>query len=582
MKRELFFLILLIVGVAIWVESKQYWNIPTLEGFQVPAPAGASPGLNIPKPNPQPAALARGDPQPFAPPSSALLAPPPGQTASVNSYPPTDPAAQKVPLKRVKEVREAVYGFLANESSGLNELGDPNVQLPLQTARADLRRLDDELAVLVRNPGLQSTLTQLDMNQIEANLGYLQKKWRLSANNMGLKEGFQITGATGVTGAGTGTTGAPYGPMGIFGVTGAATGATGAYATGPATMVYATNANVAGPGLGGTGATGATGGAAISKPASLSELKDLVVRISAEIVRLQSSGTLDPIVSQRVSLLESTRAGINEIIRKLETGQMTPDKVPITEQEYFQFLPIMSNINSPLPDLLKGAGISSAINNLFPIYGVGDVSGAQLSRELLGKYAGDFLKNLSWDVRLKYTGESERKIAEELVHNLGKSQFGIPNPNSELLSSPPRGDAETNGPAGLGSGSRGMFDSIVNRIMGGGSGGETPTHNSGAAGSSGTGGTVLATAATAAPGSGGGAAQRLDWKERSRMICEQITKRGLNAYDYGCMKNTGDVGENFSFRGYARMICNRLSTNYDPGIPTLCGCPPPTWPGWRP
>jgi hypothetical protein len=55
----------------------------------------------------------------------------------------------------------------------------------------------------------------------------------------------------------------------------------------------------------------------------------------------------------------------------------------------------------------------------------------------------------------------------------------------------------------------------------------------------------------------------------------------MNSYDFGCMKDTSAVSENFSYRGYAKMICSRLATNYDPSIPELCGCPPPTWPGWR-
>ena len=74
----------------------------------------------------------------------------------------------------------------------------------------------------------------------------------------------------------------------------------------------------------------------------------------------------------------------------------------------------------------------------------------------------------------------------------------------------------------------------------------------------------------------------MDWKERSRQICQQISKRGLNPDDYGCLRDSTPVAENFSFRGHTRMVCSRLGTNYDPGIPELCGCPPPTWPGWRP
>jgi hypothetical protein len=73
MKRELFFLVLLVIGIILWVESKQYWQTPKIEGFK----ADPSPTLNVPAVKPKPVSLAEGEPQPFAPPSAALYAPPP-------------------------------------------------------------------------------------------------------------------------------------------------------------------------------------------------------------------------------------------------------------------------------------------------------------------------------------------------------------------------------------------------------------------------------------------------------------------------------------------------------------------------
>jgi hypothetical protein len=61
-----------------------------------------------------------------------------------------------------------------------------------------------------------------------------------------------------------------------------------------------------------------------------------------------------------------------------------------------------------------------------------------------------------------------------------------------------------------------------------------------------------------------------------------VTKRGYNPLDFGCFdKEPKDKYQGFSWRGHAKMICNRLSTIYEAGFPELCGCPPPTWPGWR-
>ena len=74
---------------------------------------------------------------------------------------------------------------------------------------------------------------------------------------------------------------------------------------------------------------------------------------------------------------------------------------------------------------------------------------------------------------------------------------------------------------------------------------------------------------------------KFDWHDRSNFICDAIQKRGLNPDDFGCLKSDQYVSDNFSWRGYAKMICSRLGTSYDTGLPESCGCPPPTWKGWR-
>ena len=74
---------------------------------------------------------------------------------------------------------------------------------------------------------------------------------------------------------------------------------------------------------------------------------------------------------------------------------------------------------------------------------------------------------------------------------------------------------------------------------------------------------------------------QFDWRGKSNQICESIRKRGLNPADFGCMKPSDRVSEDYSWRGHARMVCTRLLTTPDPGLPETCGCPPQSWPGWR-
>jgi hypothetical protein len=47
------------------------------------------------------------------------------------------------------------------------------------------------------------------------------------------------------------------------------------------------------------------------------------------------------------------------------------------------------------------------------------------------------------------------------------------------------------------------------------------------------------------------------------------------------MKGNEKVSNDFSWKGYTRMMCSRLQTTLDPALPETCGCPPATWKGWH-
>ena len=65
----------------------------------------------------------------------------------------------------------------------------------------------------------------------------------------------------------------------------------------------------------------------------------------------------------------------------------------------------------------------------------------------------------------------------------------------------------------------------------------------------------------------------------SKILVNQIKKRGLNPADFGVISQK--VSDDFSWKGYTRMICTRLEATMDPSLPETCGCPPMNWPGWR-
>ena len=72
-----------------------------------------------------------------------------------------------------------------------------------------------------------------------------------------------------------------------------------------------------------------------------------------------------------------------------------------------------------------------------------------------------------------------------------------------------------------------------------------------------------------------------NWKRRAEEITENIRRAEMNPDDFGCMKRGVQVSKDFSWRGHTKMVCSRLSTALDPGIPEQMGCPPVSWKGWR-
>ena len=308
---------------------------------------GFKPTMNIPVTSPPRETLTSGDFSAYAPPAFSLLAPPPGGVASVNTLPRTDPSMEKSPYTRIKELLESANGFIQNEAPHMAEMSDPSVQLPLTTLKADIHRLNDEDLVLQRNPGIDSTLTQHDVDGMQANLVYLQKKWRDTANSTsGILEGF-------------------------------------------------------------TDASGNIDASGNKTPASLAELNDLIIRITVEMSRLSGSATTDPITNARIKTLATVKASIQAIIDKVNAKIMLQSDIPILESDYKAFLPILGT-DGTLPAILESGNMPKSLSSLFPA-SLGDISGAAIVQYLFNNYAETFFKGLSWD--MSYTSERSLDIA---------------------------------------------------------------------------------------------------------------------------------------------------------------------------
>lgn len=562
MQGILFFGILFVIGLVLWIRS----GGRPLEGFEDGAGAAAppKPEMNpdgtpvIPLVSPRDQTLLKGEVKAFAEPSTALLAPPPGQLASVGTRPQSDPATEKASAGRIQSVLESLRGFFEREAPGLFKLGDPSVQLPMSTAKGDRGRLEDELAVLKRNPGLESSLTIEDVNGMEANLGYLQKKWRLSANAL---------------------SGSPMPPAGAEGFE------SGVATAGPGGIVswftgLFSSEEGAGMSSGPEGfQSGATTGGGTGSDMKLKDLEDLVAKIDAEIIRLNTSGTTDANVNSRIDVLTTIKKTVADLVTEVKAGRRAEKDIPIMKDDVTKFLPAMSNLNTGIPELITQSGANPVLNSLFSKYSAGDQEGADVAQKMFEQYATEFLKNLSYDVslRFKYTGEAEQAMARDYALMARDYAQAMTDAKHVAENEMGAAAAAAAGPSALNpavkSAYRGFFDQVIKGVTGA----EVEHIDVGLGGAAG--------AADAAAGDDGKPAplERFSWKERSKKICEQVAARGYSPREFGCMDDPDQVKQDgFSWRGYTRMICTRLGTIYEPGVPELCGCPPPTWAGWKP
>jgi hypothetical protein len=479
-------LVLLAASIGLSKETKK-------EGFVDPGSNESmkAPKVIIPNVNPKPAPLEMSTPAPYLTPTDKNYGPAYGEIARINTLPYKDPSLEAAPYKRLSELLESMKGFFTFEAKSLEKQSDPQVQLPLVTARGDLQRLTDEIAVLKRNPGIDSALTQGQADDIQANLAYLQRKYRLSVNSASgssLLEGFTDNSGNEVA---------------------------------PATNALESSDRL-----------------------TLDEVKELKVTLEAEIARLSASGTTDPVTNARVNTLNTIKQNVETLITEVETGLRPAAEIPILKKDRDSFLPLMSDVSKPLPQLLNSANLPISISNAFPAYSTGDKSGALAAQALFEKYGEKLFNGLSWTLGLKFTSPNEVAAAVAKGPGAEKSEdpFFLSGSGREFkygATAFPRGEMES---------AAGGMD--VNRLE-------------------------------SRPSIDVGKTAKYDWRSKSAQICDSIRKHGMDPNDFGCMDPSKQVSPDYSWRGNARMVCTRLLTTPDPGLPETCGCPPMEWAGWR-
>jgi hypothetical protein len=286
-------------------------------------------------------------------------------------------------------------------------------------------------------------------------------------------------------------------------------------------------------------------------PITVDQLNTLSTKLSVEIARLTASGSTDPVIQARTSAFTKIRQSIDDINTRIKNGTLDAKAIPITTKDYQNFLPALGSNSAGIAGILSKSG-NTTLSSLFNSYDTGDISGADVAAALFEKYADDLLKGLSYKVTVGYTSPNdvskEQAIASAWSAKQAFAALDTEGGTSSGLLHP-----------GL-DGFRGDFDRKVRGLD--------------LVGFSDSGSVRPPAKAPTEIGN-------FDWKERAHEITENIRRARLNPADYGCLERGAQVSADYSWRGHAKMICSRLATNADPGIPEQMGCPPVSWKGWR-
>jgi hypothetical protein len=300
--------------------------------------------------------------------------------------------------------------------------------------------------------------------------------------------------------------------------------------------------------------------------ATFQDLKDARIRMIAERTRLASGGSLDPVITARVAAINNMIQDLSGIIQKVQSKMLLEQEIPIYKSELSNIFRTIGDTNAPVPGF-KTSALPAGLKNLLPPDATKTPEDQALIRGLMDKYAGDILKGVSveFEGKVKYTSENEARAGGAIGDNNTFNAFFGPAATAQ--------DATKARVSMLGTQNDGSpTDDMLKSTSDSGQMMPEPTPGD------------VTDPYAFYPQDGQRTplvASGFDWRKRSKEICENARRSGLNPTDFGCMPEGTQVSPTFSWRGYARMICNRLQTNFYTGTAEACGCPPLNWPGWK-
>jgi hypothetical protein len=528
-KALLFLLAAFVILLVVYAKPKEgFTNLMGVNWTQTNDGTPAALYTSLPVKQPKTVALAEagvGNIQPSPPSAADLPSAPFSQRSKETPNPYRDPSLEPAKYIRILGVKEDLQAFFGFQAPMLEDRADPSIQIPLTRARADMNELIDVQSVMERNPGLQSRITQKQLDDVQSNLRYLREILHDLETSGAIQptalEGFEDLGATNTVAV-------------------------------PSSAKTDQGAPVSFSMDDGTGPR-----------ATLVQLQEFQVKVVVEIKRLEASGTSDPVIQGRLNTLNRIKDDVDQVITQYQNGSLTPDTVPIYASDIEKALPVLGNPSDPLPQLLDKTGLPPAVASLFP----GGMSpkdteqAAQINNIVQG-YMKNLFEGASWGLNLmfKYDNPNVLKLKKEVAD----AQLAATTASPAGITTGLPGIAATAAPiVGADTSTKVATPAIANQL---------PTDSGYDSGLPGTSESRM----LPEPKVG-----HLDWKTRSQQIKEQIRRRGLDPKDFGALPDDAIVSKDYSWRGYTQMMCMRLNTTLDPGLATTVGCPPQNWSGWK-
>lgn len=267
----------------------------------------------------------------------------------------------------------------------------------------------------------------------------------------------------------------------------------------------------------------------LKKPATINDLYDFIEKIDNAIKALNPDGTNDIVTLRMIQNFTNVKNDVQNIIYKMKNNQ---EYEILTKGDIDNSLPTLYDSNENLP-INKNNGHSK---NRYK---------SDWLSELMDKYGEELINGVNASIQISYTSPNESTI-----DRTGFPSMSDLNNTCNVLNGL-NGLNRQNGQNGLNGQNR------QNRQNG------SITYDLGSN-----------------PTDAGRGPSHFDWKTRAIDIENQIKKRGLNPKDFGVLTDK-KVSDNFSWKGYTRMMCTRLQATTDTSLPETCGCPPMNWPGWR-